>query len=96
MRMAQWCLTVLVTFALPAAARADIIDRIVAKVGNQIVTQSDVARTLPLFVQMEAVDRRRLQTPEGRSSVAGEVLGTLVDNQVLAEQAKRIGLSVSE
>ena len=96
MRMAGWCLTVLVAVALPVAARADIIDRIIAKVGNQIVTQSDVARTLPLFVQMEAVDRRRLQTPEGRSSVAGEVLGTLVDNQVLAEQAKRLGLSVSE
>jgi peptidyl-prolyl cis-trans isomerase SurA len=85
-----------VTLALPVAARADIIDRIVAKVGNQIVTQSDVARTLPLFVQMEAVDRRRLQTPAGRSAVAGEVLGTLVDNQVLAEQAKRLGLSVGE
>jgi parvulin-like peptidyl-prolyl isomerase len=28
--------------------------------------------------------------------VAGEVLGTLVDNQVLAEQAKRLGLSVGE
>jgi peptidyl-prolyl cis-trans isomerase SurA len=85
-----------VTLALPVAARADIIDRIVAKVGNQMVTQSDVARTLPLFVQMEAVDRRRLQTPAGRSAVAGEVLGTLVDNQVLAEQAKRLGLSVGE
>jgi parvulin-like peptidyl-prolyl isomerase len=45
---------------------------------------------------MEAVDRRRLQTPAGRSAVAGEVLGTLVDNQVLAEQAKRLGLSVGE
>lgn len=85
-----------VLLSLPVAGHAEIIDRIVAKVGNQIVTQSDVARTLPLFVQMEAVDRRRLQTAEGRSGVAKEVLGTLVDNQVVAEQAKRMGVSVSE
>ena len=95
MRMSRWSVVLLMTLA-PAAAHADIIDRIVAKVGNQIVTQSDVARTLPLFVQMEAVDRRRLQTAEGRGSVARDVLGTLVDNEVLAEQAKRLGISVSE
>lgn len=95
MRMSRWSLILLIGLA-PAVAQADIIDRIVAKVGNQIVTQSDVARTLPLFVQMEAVDRRRLQTADGRGGVAREVLGTLVDNQVLAEQAKRIGVSVSE
>lgn len=95
MRMSRWSVVLLMTLA-PAAAHADIIDRIVAKVGNQIVTQSDVARTLPLFVQMEAVDRRRLQTAEGRGGVARDVLGTLVDNEVLAEQAKRLGISVSE
>ena len=96
MRIVSRLMLLSLMLAAPVAGRAEIIDRIVAKVGNQIVTQSDVARTLPLFVQMEAVDRRRLQTAEGRSGVAKEVLGTLVDNEVVAEQAKRLGVSVSD
>lgn len=88
------CLLALVVVATPA--RAEVIDRVAAVVNDTIVTQSDLVRMLPIYVQVVGVDPGRFDTEEGRDAVASELLEFLVVNQLLMDDARERNLAISD
>lgn len=87
----------------PAAGQAQsperevIVDRIVARVNNDIITQSDVARMLPIYIQvMGPADRNVLRTAAGREQVAKDMIQFLIDAELLEAKARDAGMAMTE
>ena len=90
-------LSSLALWALPVGvARAEIIDRVVAKVSATVVTQSDVIRFLPIYTQVVGVDPHLMQTQEGRNQLANNTVAYLVDAQLLLAEAAKRDLAVTD
>jgi len=71
--MRQWMMAVVAAVAAVAAPRAEVIDRVLATVGSQIVTQSDV----------RAAETFGLIPPSVKAAGAPDTLGQLVDRQLV-------------
>jgi len=100
------CLSALLSFGLAfslvqlsdrsVAHGAEVIDQIVAKVNDHIITLTDVSRTIPIYMQVMGVDRQRVQTSQGRNVLANEVLQHLVDDRLMMDDAHRRELAVTQ
>ncbi len=77
-------------------AHAEIIDRVVARVDDEIVTLSDVARTVNVYRQVVGVPDSRIATEEGRREVALEIVDHLVERRLLIEEAEDAGVAVTD
>ena len=80
---------------VPSSATADVIDRIVAVVNDEVITQTDVLRALPIYIQVAGVPRSQFSTDEGRQNLANEVANHLIETELLIEMADDRGLSVT-
>jgi len=85
----------LVTLAWPATARARVVEKIAALVGDDIILQSEVEdRAAPLLAEIATI-----ASPAERevraNAVRREVLERLVQDQLLAQQATELKLTVS-
>ncbi|GAB7140357.1 hypothetical protein RsTz2092_03050 [Deferribacterales bacterium RsTz2092] len=87
---------ILTNFCLPQKANADIVDKIVAQVGNEIVTQHDVERFAPARVRainaIKNEDERKLKW----DAYYSETLDTIIDNLTLQVAAARIGIATTD
>lgn len=84
----------LLSVAVPA--HAEIIDRVVARVDDEIVTQSDVARTVAVYQQVIGIPDSRIATAEGRREVALEIVDHLIERRLLIEAAEDAGVAVTD
>ncbi|MBW1646459.1 MAG: SurA N-terminal domain-containing protein, partial [Deltaproteobacteria bacterium] len=75
----------------PAAAQ--VVDRLLVIVGNQVVTSRDLQQAINLNL-----DRRQLAalTPEQREEIKKKQLQKLVDNLLLAHKAAQLDIAVSD
>jgi peptidyl-prolyl cis-trans isomerase SurA len=74
-----------------------IVDRIVARVNNEIVTQSQVARFLPIYIQvMGPRNPQQLQTASGREQIARDLIQFLIDAELLKAKAADAGMQMSD
>lgn len=83
----------------PAAASEDgwrIVDRIAARVEQGIITQGEVIRMIPSYVQVVGVDPSLLRSPEGQNEVAREVLDHLIMVALLEGEAEERGVGVTD
>lgn len=80
----------------PATAHAEIIDRIVARVNDGIVTSSDVARTIPIYIQVVGVDPNTLRSTEGRAAIARDVMNRLIEDRLVVADARERDLLVTD
>lgn len=73
--------------AIPSLTRAapELMDRVLAKVGDQVITLGDYANVLD---RMDRFERMRYQTPERRKALLEELINT----ELLAREAERRGL----
>lgn len=78
--------------SVAAQESAVVVDRIAARVEGQVVTASDVVRTLPIYLQVVGGDRSRLDTADGRDALAEEVMQYLVDLQLIHAHADERGV----
>ncbi|MDR3090138.1 MAG: SurA N-terminal domain-containing protein [Desulfobulbaceae bacterium] len=87
---------VFLSFVLVAATKAEVVDRIVAMVNNDVITQSELnAEAQGAFTQIDATlppEQRQAM----REQVRGEVLDSLIDKILVAQRAKELKLKVSE
>lgn len=85
-----------VSFALSGAgaARAEIVDRVVVQVDDGIITQSDVVRFLPIYVQVYGVTPAALSGSSCDGTVR-EFLTFLVEARLLHATARSRELGVS-
>jgi parvulin-like peptidyl-prolyl isomerase len=80
--------------APPAPASAEVVDRIIATVNNQIVTLSDFYVAVPIFVQLNQVPPQVYSSRDGRRMLATRVLQELVNRLLLTQEADRHSLDV--
>lgn len=81
------------SFAVPGA-EAEIVDRIVATVNDDVITLSDFYVAIPIFVQLNQVRPEALASPEGRRMLAARVLQELVNRALLDQEAEQHQLQV--
>jgi peptidyl-prolyl cis-trans isomerase SurA len=80
----------------PTRADAEIIDRILARVNDTVVTQTDMIRMLPIYVQVMGVDPQVLDTADGRRELSQAVLDMLVDGALMLDDASARDLSITD
>ncbi len=79
-------------FSSPHATRAELTNRIVAVVNDEVVTEGDVRSHMSALLQREPRSSAASQaTPEMRRSV----IQRLIDERLIIQEAKKQGLSVS-
>lgn len=78
---------------IPAAPVVDTVDRIVAVVGSAPITWSDLAAAVN---QQRAAGLQLPPDPAGQLAVARNVLNDLVDQEILVEKAKDLGITVTD
>jgi peptidyl-prolyl cis-trans isomerase SurA len=85
----------LVTLAWPATARARVVEKIAALVGDDIILQSEVEeRAAPLLAEIASI-ANPAEREVRASAIRREVLERLVQDQLLAQQATELKLTVS-
>lgn len=82
--------------ALFVPAQGEIIDRIVAVVNNDVITESELnAEAQGAYTHIDATLPTE-QRQEMRQQVRGEVLDSLIDKLLIAQQAKTLKIKVTE
>lgn len=85
----------LLTVMLPTAAHARVVEKIVALVGDDVILQSEVEdRAAPLLAEVAAIPNAGERDARA-AAVKREVLDRLIDDQLLAQQATELKLTVS-
>ena len=81
---------------LCTSAQAEVIDRIVAVVNNEVVTESELnAEAQGAYSHIDATLPPE-QRQEMRQQVRGEVLDSLIDKLLVAQRAKALKIKVTE
>lgn len=78
---------------LPTEAGSDTVDRIVAVVGTAAITWSDLATAVN---QQRAAGLKLPSDPAAQLEIARGILGNLVDEEILVQKAKDLGLTVTD
>ena len=90
--MKRLSLTLVALACLPSLAASQVVEEIIARVNNQIITRSEFARS-----KDQLRDEVKQQDPGNADKVYSErekdVLRDLVDQQLLLEKAKDLGIS---
>lgn len=80
----------------PAVAEAVIVDRIVARVNNEIVTLHDLQKSMTPYLLQNGLDPSVLQDRSRRDALMREALKDLVDEKLLLEEAKKLDMAISD
>ena len=90
--MRRLSLTLIALACLPGLAASQVVEEIIARVNNQIITRSEFARS-----KDQLRDEVKQQDPANADKVYSErekdVLRDLVDQQLLLEKAKDLNIS---
>lgn len=79
-----------------ATASAEVIDRIVARVNDDIVTFHDLKEAAIPFLLQSGVNPEALKDPAKRDEIYREVLEDQVDRFLLKSEAKEMGVEVNQ
>ena len=85
-----------VLVALPLAASAELIDRIVAQVNDRIITKYEVEKETTPYLLRNGMQPTVLQDPERREEIHADVLETMIDRHLILEEARKMDLSVND
>lgn len=90
--MKKLCLTYIALACLPALAAGQVVEEIVARVNNQIITRSEFSRS-----KDQLRDEVKQQDPNDADKVYGakekDVLRDLIDQQLLLDKGKDLGIT---
>lgn len=80
----------------PGTGEAEIIDRIVARVNNDVLTLHDVRQAAIPFVLQEGMDPAVLDDASRRGQLHRDVLKDLIDRNLLVQEATKLELQISD
>lgn len=90
------CSGLVLSAALPKAAQAAIVERIVAIVGQRAILLTDVReRTLPIMVRIYATVPEGPQRAAALAQVHEAILGRMVDEELEEQAAQQAGIEVT-
>ena len=78
------------------APRAEVIDRIVAKINGDIITLHDLRRAAGPYVLSLNRDPDELNNPEFARTIYGDVLDDMINTRLLLQQARELQLEISD
>lgn len=100
--MRQWfaTMTVLLCLVVSSMVHAQdhevVVDRIMARVNDHVITRSDLVRAFPVYLQMVArVSPQDLRTRAGQERVAHDLLEYMISVELIMEQAKEQDMVMS-
>lgn len=79
-------------FALSGAARAEVVDKVVAVVGNDIITLSDVKQ----YQSQRSANARLAEGLPGTPSATKDPLEALIREKLLRSEMDRLGVAASQ
>ncbi len=83
-------------FILPVLSKAEIINRVLAEVNDDVITQDDLNKFfLPLKIQLEA-QYEGDNLNERLSQAKEDLLKKMIEDKLLLQEAEEIGLAVSD
>lgn len=86
-----------ISLLCPGLSFGKIVDRIVAVVNNEVITQSEVDRVLyPIYMQYKELYKTDEVLYEMLDETRQDVLRQLIGDRLILGEAKKMGLSVSE
>ncbi|MFP4598241.1 MAG: peptidylprolyl isomerase [Persicimonas sp.] len=85
-----------VMFSAPGTANAELVDRIVARINNQIITYHELKQATTPYLLQNGMEPSALDDPQQREEIFDEVLDELVDRRLLLQEADKLDLSVSD
>ena len=93
-RRIQVLLAVTMVLVSAGRARAEIVDRIIATVNDEVITLSDFYTAVPIFLQLNQVRPAALASPDGQRMIAARVMQELVNRTLLDQEANKHELQV--
>lgn len=88
---------ILISFSICGSISADVIDRIVAVVDNDIVTLVQLRKeTAPYFKKMEASGYSDEKEKQMKQEIDKKILDALIDQSLTQQEAKKYQISVSD
>ncbi len=91
-----WIVLVISMLCLSGPASAEIIDRIMARVNDEVITLHDVNQSAIPFLLQNNMDPRILADPKMRPEILQRTLDDLVERQLLAQEARKIDYKIEE
>lgn len=90
-------LCVILAPSMASAQSELVVDRIMARVGDTIITRSELVSILPIYLQVAArVDPSSLRTREGQEQVAKEMLEYMIDTRLVVDRAKQDDMALTD
>ena len=80
----------------PSAADAEIIDRIIARVNDKIITLHEVEKATTPYLLRNGMDPAVLENETRREKIHRRVLDELINRQLLIAEARKMNLSVTD
>lgn len=81
---------------LPLEADAEIVDRIVARVNDDVVTLYDIRQAAIPYVLQQGMNPAILEQPGERESLYKDVLEDLIDRKLLVQEAAKLELQIKD
>jgi len=82
---------------IPAIAQARIIDKIIAVVNDEVITQSEVDRLLyPIYLQYKNIYHSEEEVLKRLDSNRVDILNQLIGDKLILGEAKKLGIVASE
>ena len=83
--------------AAMAAGEEIVVDRIMARVDDTIITRSDLVRAFPIYLQIAArIDPAEMRNIEGQARVAKGLLEYLIDAKLIMARAEKEDMAMSK
>lgn len=82
--------------SLPAPANAEIIDRILVIVDDNVITQTDVVRFMPIYAQVFGISPDAFASVDGCDELINDVVDFLIEATTLTAQAGQRELGVEQ
>ena len=88
-------LLILCTLA-PLPAQAELIERVAARVNDDIITLYDIRQAATPFMLQRGMSPRVLESRAQREALFKEVLNDLIERRLLLQEAKKVELTISD
>lgn len=87
----------LISSAAFAAGEEIVVDRIMARVDDSIITRSDLVRSFPIYLQIAArIDPAEMRDVAGQERVAKALLEYLIDARLILARAEKEEMAMSK
>lgn len=80
----------------PQPAEAEIIDRIVARINDDIITHYELRQATTPFLLQQGSDPEVLDDPKQAPVIYAEVLKEMIDGQLVLQEAEKLDLKITD